>query len=185
MVGDGRSRRRQTTRHAHPLLTALTRSLATVVVLAALGAAPVHASTDLTFPGNQCSAAPDSPSPAIASPDGSNIGNPSSTQWLYVICPLIAQPFAAPINWGVVALIHAAPQSLGGMGCVLHSVNSPAYGTTTGWTQYQGATTTSLTQQWLHFGSLPGNDHYYYVCYIPPKYNGVMSSINAYRINEN
>src|SRR5262252_11131233 len=46
LLGGGRSRRRQTTRHARPLLTALQLALAAVVVLAALAASPAHAQFD-------------------------------------------------------------------------------------------------------------------------------------------
>jgi hypothetical protein len=175
----GVSRRRYKIMGFRHRVTALPLALAAVVVLAALGASPAHA-VDMTYPGAQCSVTPGYANTAYSPAPGS-IGNISSTQWLYVTCPVISQPFAAPISSGVVALINTNPA---GVSCTLWSANIPSYTISSGWWNTQSTTTVSFNQQWLSFGSLPGNDHSFYACRIPPAYSylGHTSAINAYRV---
>ena len=165
-----------------PLRRTLTRALAAVVVLAALGASPAGATIDRIYPGDQCHVSGFSWSTSTSNYAGI-ISNTSPTNWLYVDCPLPHDLNTTSINFGVVAVTNMNPGA--GLSCTLYSVNYGSYNSYTGWSNYQVTYTSSPTQQYLSFGSLPGNDHYYYYCWIPPMHNGAASSVNAYRINEN
>ena len=160
--------------------------LAATLSLALFSASPANATTDTIYAGEQCVRGTISAGQPTTSFYGS-IGNPSSNGVnLFVDCPLAHNVFSSGIAYGVVAVIN----QIGGnaftdrVACTLFAVNIPADGQVTeSWdTEYSGST--SSNTQYLVFGRLNANDHYYYNCLIPPKYNGKTSYINAYRINE-
>jgi hypothetical protein len=115
-----------------------------------------------------------------------SIGNPSSTNNLFVDCPIAHDFNIAGISSGVVAVINQIAGSgfVDRVACTLFSLNIPADGVFTGWWDTQYSATTSSKTQYLVFGSLPASDHMYYNCIIPGKYNGKTSYINAYRMTE-
>lgn len=173
--------------NARYLLTALKMSLATVVVVAALDASPAHATDDTIYPGEQCIVRVIGSSSTSTVNFFGSIGNLSPTSNLYVDCPLAHDVNTTKINFGVVAVINQVAGSafVDRVNCTLFSVNIPSAGTYTGWWNTQYSSTTSPNTQYLVFGSLSGNDHYFYSCEIPPVYMGKTSYINAYRINQN
>ena len=154
-------------------------SLAAVAALAMFATSPAHAATNVIYPGVQCVVDSESPSKSTTMALGS-IGNTDHTNWLYVDCPATRDwPSTTGVGSGVVAVVSESV----GVGCELFGLNiSGEYATWSSSNQYEGATTTSNNTQYLGFGSMPANDHYFYFCYIPPTYGGKVSFVNAYAL---
>ena len=153
--------------------------LAVMAALATLVTPPAHASVDTIYPGGQCSPT-DSGSQYRALWGG--LGNPDGSNYLNLTCPL-AHDFnsSTGIGWGIVAVIAQNPAK--DLECSLISTNiSSTYSTSAFWVDFERTTTTSASTQYLHFGSLPASDHYYYECSIPPSIGAATSYVNAYRI---
>ena len=164
-------------------------SLAATLTLAMLATSPAHAAVDTIYPGEQCVVSTVSAGQPTMSFYGS-IGNPSSTnRGLFVDCPLAHEVSSTGIAFGIVAVISQSPTDYWGSNfgadCELFSLNITADGVYTGSWDWEYAKTVSASTQYLHFGSLPAGDHYYYGCQIPAKYNGKTSYVNAYRIYQN
>jgi hypothetical protein len=141
------------------------------------------AGTAKTYPGSMCVRHYGS-SPSYSS---SMIGNPSSSQWLYLDCPTINDSMSESLRNSWVAVLDRHYSS--DVHCSVHSRywnNSTA--ALNGWwggNKYSAGSGNNL--QKLSWGRLSGagdSVHTYFSCAIPPAYSGHVSYIVNYHANE-
>lgn len=153
------------------------------LLLVAFCAANAFATDGKIYPGSMgVKWTPSDPDPVL---NCSAIGNPSSTKWLRVDLPVIHDSINHTIRSGWVKAIDmhysrnisARLMSIFRNGCTWYGWASPIR-TTSG---------ANCAAQTLSFGSLGSNSlaHYYYSCSIPPTYNGQVSYIVSYKVDEN
>ncbi len=117
----------------------------------------------------------------------SAIGNPSSTQWLYLDCPAINDSMSEDLNNSWVGVLDRHYSSN-----VRCSVNSAYWNNTHDkfygwWGSNQYSDGSSNNRQALSWGSLGGSGetvHTYFSCRLPPTYSGNRSYIISYHTNE-
>jgi hypothetical protein len=155
----------------------------TLVLFACIAAPTAHAvSFGYYYPGESCV----NRSPTIAPYYFSGaIGNPSTTEWLYVDCPMDR---ATTYDTGTVDVIDQNGYTSYDVSCAQVGVHWN-YNTAT---YYTGGTRNSsgvgTQKQTLSFAAAPGAfpSVYYYSCAIPPAYGGnkAKSYIETYSVSE-
>ena len=164
------------------LLSVLTLMSLVFVFLGTVGVSPIHAADAKIYPGSMCVRYDGTNTPGY---NFSAIGNPSDSTWLLLDCPIVRDHTDRTISSGVVQVIdlHFSEQVY----CSLNSFYRSGDAFLGWWTQPKASSGTSTGQQTLSFGGVGSNSlaHYYYSCGIPPKYNGQVSYIISYKVNEN
>jgi hypothetical protein len=163
-----------------------TLSLCSTALISAsilVGATAAVAGDAKTYPGSMCVRY----SGSNPSYSGSMIGNPSSSQWLYLDCPAINDSMSEQLHNSWVAVLDRHYSS--DVHCSVHSRywnNSTA--ALNGWwggNKYSAGSGNNL--QKLSWGRLSGagdSVHTYFSCAIPPAYSGHVSYIVNYHANE-
>jgi hypothetical protein len=166
------------------LLTSL-KVLLAATCMVATGASQAHALDGKVYPGSMCVRWSAGGIPAYYN---SFIGNSSTSSSMGLDCPAIHDSHLG-INNGWVRVIdrnYNDPVTCGLIGAY-HS-GARLYGWVAGWNSSNGGSATSSSEH-LPFGSFRspahGWAHYYYSCRIPTKYNGQVSYITSYFVEEN
>jgi hypothetical protein len=151
-------------------------------VLATLGATQAHAVDGKNYPGSMCV-----PWGANRTPTYyySAIGNPSTSTDLLLDCPIVRDSITNTIQSGWVKAIDQ--HYYDNVSCRLDSIYFSG-GAAWGWSSPTlSSSGSSGNPQHLAFGGVGANNtaHYYYSCRIPPTFNGNVSSITSYQVNEN
>jgi hypothetical protein len=145
------------------------------------GASRAQAGDAKLYPGSMCVRWSGTTTPSY---NVSAIGNPSSSSWLYVDCPVIkdainGRPESATVQ--TVDMHYSADVS-----CNLLS-GLRWFNRYAAWSS--GARQTRGTDSFgarLSFGPVSANadSHYFFSCRIPPQYSGGTSYITSYRVDE-
>ena len=150
---------------------------------AALLGGPAQAGDAKTYPGSMCVRY----SGASPSYSSSAIGNPSSTQWLYLDCPAINDSMNEDLNnsWvGALDRHYSSDIRCSVNSAYWNSTHSTFYGW---WGSNQYSSGSGNHRQLLSWGGLSGSGetvHTYFSCRIPPTYSGNRSYIISYHTNE-
>lgn len=148
-----------------------------------MAATPVMAGDAKTYPGSMCVRyAGSTPSYSF-----SMIGNRSSSQWLYLDCPVINDSMSESLANSWIAVLDRHYSS--GVRCSINSAywNNGASSIYGWWGANKYSSGSSNAQQKLAWGGLGGsgeNVHTYFSCAIPPAYSGNVSYIVNYHANE-
>jgi hypothetical protein len=164
--------------------------LLAMLALTMSATSPARAEIDTFYSGAQCVVTPGYSGTVATTSTFGNIGNASKTETLELTCPATRDLSSSGIGYGIVSVIS---QYAGDpVSCELFAVNisSAPFGVFSIYYDLEFAGAPSPDSQYLNFGALPSNDHYYYTCELPPVKGGVVSQanasyINAYRIHQN
>ena len=157
---------------------------ATLIPLSlALAGSTTWAADAKTYPGSMCVRWSGS-SPSY---NTSAIGNPSSTQWTYLDCPVINDDMGADTQSSVVRVLDRHYSS--DVRCSINSAywnntNDQFYGW---WGSNISSSGSGNDLQVLNTGGIGGSGstvHTYFSCRIPPTYNGNRSYTISYYANE-
>ena len=162
------------------LIAGTTFTMLTAVFMAAIGAPPVYAGDSKIYPGTMCVRWSGTNTPTY---EFGAIGNPSST-WLYIDCPAVHDVLGKNISSGWVGMIDQNYDA--DIRCRLTSVYRSGNAYTFWETPELGSTGSSANPQNISYGGVysNGSTHYYYSCRIPPAFNGNVSRITSYQVNE-
>lgn len=148
-----------------------------------VGPSTVMAGDAKTYPGSMCVRY----SGSNPSYSYSLIGNPSSSQWLYLDCPVINDSMSEDLanSWVSILDRHYSKNVC----CSINSVywNSSAarvYGWWGGNKCSSGSGNHLQKRTWGGLGGAGENVHTYFSCKIPPTYSGHASYIVNYHANE-
>lgn len=121
----------------------------------------------------------------------SKILNTSSTSYLYVDCPVVRTDFDSTFHDAGVedSWVRVVDQNYNtNSRCKLVSYSHNSNGTGSVWsTSNVYSSGTNSGSQQLNTNSLNGENsksHLYFSCRIPPRYNGVYSSLNTYQVKQ-
>jgi hypothetical protein len=164
----------------------LTFTLCSTALISAsilVGATAAMAGTAKTYPGSMCVRHSGS-SPSYSS---SMIGNPSSSQWLYLDCPTINDSMSESLRNSWVAVLDRHYSN--SVHCSVNSVHwNNSAETIYGWwggKKYSNGSGNSLQKlSWGGLGGAGDSVHTYFSCAIPPAYLGHVSYIVNYHANE-
>ena len=158
-------------------------SSALMSALLLFGSAAAMAGDAKTYPGSMCVRY----SGSTPSYNTSAIGNPSSSQWLYVDCPVINDEMSKDLanSWVGVLDRHYSYDANCSINSAYWNNSASAFYGWWGENKYTAGSGNNL--QKLTWGALGGageSVHTYFSCKIPPSYSGNVSYIVSYHANE-
>jgi hypothetical protein len=169
----------ETMKSIHRLLATLS---AIAVMSGVLDVSQARALDGKVYPGSMC-VRWSGPNPVYAN---SGIGNPGTTT-LYLDCPAAHDSINYGINNGWVKVLDrhfSSPAQ-----CNLNSLYASGSWFFGWWTPFRSSIGGSASSpvETLYFGSLSSSStaHYYYSCRVPPTYNGYVSYLMTYKVDEN
>ena len=148
-----------------------------------LNVSPAHAADAKTYPGSLC-VRTSGPTPIYST---SAIGNSSSSQWLYVTCPLINDSMGEDLHSSWVGVLDRHYSS--NIRCSVNSAywnntHDTFYGWWGGNKYSEGSSNNRQVLSWNSLGGSGETVHTYVSCRIPPTYSSNRSYIISYHGNE-
>ena len=155
--------------------------LISLVSVLALGVSSGMAGDGKLYPGSMCVRYAGTSTPAY---NFSAIGNPSTTSWLYLDCPVIHDTISSNVKNGWVRMIDQSYTNA--LRCSLNSFYRSGGSFYGWWTANKSSSGSGSHPQHITYSGIGANSlaHYYYSCRIPPKYSGNTSYITSYYVEE-
>lgn len=160
--------------------TLLVVSLGLLAVI--MGFSPAGAEDGKLYPGSMCVRYAGTSTPSY---NFSAIGNPSTSSWLYVDCPVVHDSMNHSIRNGYVNMIDMNYSS--NVRCSLNSFYRSGGSWYGWWSPSKSSSGSGSSPQRIYYSGLGSNSssHYYYSCQIPPRYSGNTSYLGSYYVSEN